>query len=97
MRSVPYCDHMEVGVRELKAKLSEHLERVEHGEVLTVTSRGRRVAQIIPVPGTDNLERGVAEGWISRAAARAPEPVIRQRPRVGTPTTAELISRDRGE
>jgi prevent-host-death family protein len=86
---------MEVGVRELKAKLSEHLDRVEHGEVLTVTSRGRRVAQIIPVPG-DNLERGVAEGWISRGTERPPEPVIRQRPRAGTPTTTELISQDRG-
>jgi prevent-host-death family protein len=87
---------MDIGVRELKAKLSEHLARVEHGEVLTVTSRGRRVAQIIPVPGADNLERGVAEGWISRGAERPPEPVIRQRPRAGTPTTTELISQDRG-
>ena len=87
---------MEVGVRELKAKLSEHLVRVERGEVLTVTSRGRRVAQIIPVPGGDNLVRGVAEGWISRQAERPPEPVIRQRPRAGTPTTTELIAQDRG-
>jgi prevent-host-death family protein len=87
---------MEVGIRELKAKLSEHIERVGHGEVLTVTSRGRRVAQIIPVPGGDNLVRGVAEGWISRRAERPPEPVIRQRPRAGTPSTTELISQDRG-
>ena len=83
-------------MRELKARLSEHLERVARGEVVTVTSRGRRVAQIIPVPGRDNLERGLAEGWITRAADRPPAPVARQRPAAGTATTTELIAEDRG-
>jgi prevent-host-death family protein len=88
---------MEIGVRELKARLSESLERVRYGEVLTVTSRGRRIAQIIPVPGQDNLDRGLAEGWITRRTEKPPEPVVRQRPIQGTPSTTELISRDRGE
>lgn len=87
---------MEVGVRELKARLSEHLERVARGEVLTVTSRGRRVAQIIPVSGRDAVERGMAEGWITRSADRPPELVVRQRPVPGTRSTTELISQDRG-
>lgn len=86
---------MDVAIRDLKARLSEHLERVARGETLTVTSRGRRVAQIVPVVGRANLERGLAEGWITRKADRAPEPVARQRPRPGTLTTTELISRDR--
>lgn len=83
-------------MRDLKARLSEHLERVAAGEVITVTSRGRRVAQIVPVPGRGQLDRGLAEGWITRRAERPPEPVIRQRPLPGTPTTTELIARDRG-
>ena len=87
---------MEVGVRDLKAHLSEHLERVANGEVITVTSRGRRVAQIVPVPGRDNLDRGLAEGWVTRQIERPPEPVLRQRPLRGTPTTTELITQDRG-
>jgi prevent-host-death family protein len=87
---------MEVGVRELKARLSEHLERVARGEVLTVTRRGRRVAQIIPVAGREAIHRGLAEGWIEREAERLPEPVARQRPTPGTKTTTELISQDRG-
>lgn len=87
---------MEVGIRDLKARLSEHLERVARGDVITVTSRGRRVAQIVPVFGRDNVPRGLAEGWITRQAERDPEPVARQRPLAGTPTTTELISRDRG-
>jgi hypothetical protein len=45
--------------------------------------------------GRDNLERGLAGGWITRQVERAPEAVVRQRPLPGTPTTTELISRDR--
>lgn len=87
---------MDIGIRDLKAHLSEHLERVANGEVITVTSRGRRVAQIVPVLGSDNLDRGLAEGWITRQIERPPEPVLRQRPLRGTPTTTELITQDRG-
>ena len=87
---------MDVGIRDLKARLSEHLDRVARGEVITVTSRGRRVAQIVPVLGRDALDRGLAEGWITREVERPPEPVLRQKPLAGTPTTTELISQDRG-
>jgi prevent-host-death family protein len=38
-----------VGVRELKARLSEFLWRVEAGQRLTVTDRGRPVALLTPV------------------------------------------------
>jgi len=87
---------MDVGIRDLKARLSDYLARVARGEVITVTSRGRRVAQIVPVPGRDSLERGLAEGWITRGVDRPPEPVVRHRPLADTPTTTELISQDRG-
>jgi prevent-host-death family protein len=87
---------MDVGIRDLKARLSEHLDRVAQGEVITVTNRGRRVAQILPIVGRDHLERGLSEGWITRTSARPPAALVRQRPRSGTPTTTELISRDRG-
>lgn len=36
----------QVGVRELKNRLSEYLRRVDHGEVILVTDRGRPVAEI---------------------------------------------------
>lgn len=87
---------MNIGVRDLKARLSEYLERVAEGEVITVTSRGRRVAMIVPVPGRGSLERGLAEGWLTRGSDRGPVAVVRQRPRPGTLTTTELISLDRG-
>lgn len=86
---------MEVGIRELKARLSEYLQRVERGEIIRVTHRGRAVAQIMPMPGRDNLERGLKERWIAREEDRPPEPVVRQRPRPGTASSTELIRRDR--
>lgn len=43
-----------VGVRELRQNLSKHLERVKHGETLTVTERGKEVAKLVPsVPDDD--------------------------------------------
>lgn len=88
---------MDVGVRELKAKLSDHLERVAKGEVITVTSRGRRIAQIIPIAGSDNVERGLREGWLHRKVDRPPESFVPFKPRPETPTTTEIISMDRDE
>jgi prevent-host-death family protein len=90
-----YGDYMEIGVRELKAKLSEVLARVERGEVVGVSSRGRRIAQIVPAPGVANIERGLAEGWITRAVDGPPTAVTRRRPKPGTPATSELIRADR--
>ncbi|NGZ11799.1 MAG: type II toxin-antitoxin system prevent-host-death family antitoxin [Nitrospira sp. LK70] len=38
----------QVGVRELKNRLSRYLKRVQGGEEITVTDRGRSVARIVP-------------------------------------------------
>jgi prevent-host-death family protein len=43
----------EVGVRALKAKLSEHLAHVKSGGVVTVTERGRPIARLVPVEGVE--------------------------------------------
>lgn len=37
---------LRVGIRELKAKLSEYLKKVRRGETLLVTDRGRIIAEI---------------------------------------------------
>jgi prevent-host-death family protein len=39
---------MQVGVRELKAKTSDVLRRVEHGEIIEITNHGRVVARLVP-------------------------------------------------
>lgn len=82
-------------MRELKAKLSEVLSRVEHGEIVDVTSRGRRIAQIGPAPGGAKIEQGLAEGWITRRVDGPPTAVTRRSPKPGTLTTSEIIRADR--
>ena len=56
-----------IGVRELKAHLSEYLGRVRAGERITVTDRGRAIATISPIdqpPTPEWLRRLVAEGVV---------------------------------
>ena len=38
-----------VGIRELKAKLSQYLERVRDGEEILITDRQKEVALVIPI------------------------------------------------
>lgn len=57
-------DYMQVGVRELKAKLSEFIGRAAKGESVIVTDRGRPVAQLGPLTGYSAVEQGIEEGWI---------------------------------
>ena len=39
-----------IGIRQLKAELSQQLRRVAAGETISVTDRGRVIATITPVP-----------------------------------------------
>jgi prevent-host-death family protein len=54
----------EVGVRELKAKLSAYLAAVQSGQEFLVTDRGRPVARLSPVRGgaDEHLARLIEEG-----------------------------------
>ena len=67
-----------VGVRELRQRASELLRRVETGETIEITDRGRPVALLSPIPAGSPYERMVASGEIQCAAADFddfPEPV----------------------
>lgn len=39
---------MKLGVKELRLRISEVLERVSHGEEVTILKRGRPAARIVP-------------------------------------------------
>jgi prevent-host-death family protein len=60
----------EAGIRDLRDHLSRYLERVQAGEELTVTDRGRPIARLIPVEGPHTFDRLVAEGLVTPAATR---------------------------
>lgn len=70
-----------VGVRELKNRLSAHLDRVKAGEEITVTEHGRPVARLIPVgPDVDRMAALVAAGIVrppTTAARHLPERRVR--------------------
>lgn len=87
---------MDVGVRELKARLSEYLDRAESGELIRVTERGKPKALLGPLPGGDNIERGIREGWITPAANRGPFPPLRRRFKAKR-TLDEILAEDRGD
>lgn len=87
---------MDVGVRELKARLSEFLDRASEGELIRVTERGKPKALLGPLPGADNLERGIREGWITPAKRRGPKPKTWKRFKAKR-TLAEILAEDRGE
>lgn len=88
---------MDVGVRELKARLSEYLHRAQRGEVIRVTSRGVPKAMLVapPVQSRDErpVDRGVREGWVT-VAQRHDRPEPPPRLRIDR-TIAELLDEDR--
>lgn len=51
-----------VGIRQLRQRASELLRRVEAGETIEVTDRGRPVAVLAPLPDRGALERLRASG-----------------------------------
>ena len=67
-----------VGVRELRQRASELLRRVEAGETIEVTDRGRPVALLGPLPEGEPLERLRAAGEVIPAVGDLddlPEPL----------------------
>lgn len=58
-----------VGVRELRQRASELLRRVEHGETIEVTDRGRPVAVLAPIPDRGSLGELRATGQLEPAMA----------------------------
>jgi prevent-host-death family protein len=88
---------MDVGIRELKAHLSEYMARVAAGEVFTVTDRGVPRALLSPVGGDGELARGLAEGWVTRRSTAPPGEAEPVDPVPETPRSEEILSEDRGD
>ncbi len=84
---------MDVGVRELKAKLSEYLALASNGEEVTVTDRGRPIAHIIATHGRSDIERGIDEGWIEAPRRHSLDDVPRHR---GHRSVLDVLDEDRG-
>ncbi len=86
-----------VGIRELKAKLSEFVRDVKSGATIIVTERGRRVARIVPEasPLDERLEALQIAGSILWSGRRlgTTQPNARAR---GSRTVADIVVENRG-
>jgi prevent-host-death family protein len=84
-----------VGIRELKDSASSIIDRVEAGEPITVTRRGRPVAQIVSSAMPPHLAALIAEGAVrpAKGARHLPKPT---KPRGAGKSAAEYVSEGRG-
>ncbi len=85
---------MEVGVRELKAKLSEYVGKAAAGESVVVTDRGTPVARLVGFDENAALERGIEEGWIEAPRRTSLGPVATEYEAASAVLTA--LDQDRG-
>jgi len=58
---------MEVGIRELKARLSLYVSEAADGATIVITDRGKPVARLTAINEASHFERGLDEGWIEPA------------------------------
>lgn len=86
----------QVGVRKLKDRLSGYLKRVQGGEEIVVTERGRPVARIVPAKPSSIkrvLEPMLREGAVrwsgGKPCGASRRPVIHGR------TLADMVKEDR--
>ena len=85
-----------LGIRELKATLSECLREVKAGRTVVVTERGAAVARIIPegtsvIERVEGLRKAGTVAWSGRRLRRI-KPVAHVR---GNRTVADLVSENR--
>jgi prevent-host-death family protein len=83
---------MNVGIKELRDRLSRHLATVREGGTVTITDHGQPIARIVPVGAPTALERLIAEGRVRPATRRkrpSPEPIV------VTGSVSDLISDQR--
>ena len=96
-----------VGIRELKNRLSHYVRKVEAGDVVIVTDRGRVVAELVP-PGWHRPAADVHIGLLElarRDGLRMPTAQVdaalfdQPRPRIdmGGLTVQDLIDLERGD
>lgn len=86
---------MDVAVSDLRAHLSEWLQRARDGQQVVVTDRGVPVARLLGIDATDLLERLTANGVIS-PPKRATRPTAsgRSRPHSRRPV-ADFVGEQR--
>jgi prevent-host-death family protein len=87
---------MTVGVRELKAHLSEYLRQIKMGKTIVITEHGKLVGRLIPAglslsEKMEALQRAGILRWNGKKL-----PKVKHRPKLrGQKTVADLLIEDR--
>jgi prevent-host-death family protein len=84
---------VEVGIRELRADLSRWLKRVQQGEEVLITDRGKPIARIVQADGRSRLDELIAAGIVRAAPHRGPRRV--PRPVQLYATVSDLVAEQR--
>lgn len=84
---------MNVGIRELKAHLSEYVGKAADGENIVVTDRGKPVARLVGLSGSSMLDRGIEDGWITPPSRSRLTPAKRFK---APQSTSAALDEDRG-
>lgn len=85
------------GVRELRQRASELLRRVEAGETIEITDRGRPVAVLAPLPEQGPIDRLRATGDLEPAGSDLkdlPEPLPLAPGQAAPSSVLERLRRD---
>jgi prevent-host-death family protein len=85
------------GIRELRQRASELLRRVEAGETIEITDRGRPVAVLAPLPNQRPIERLRATGDLEPAGSDLkdlPEPLPLAPGQVAPSSVLDRLRRD---
>lgn len=83
-----------IGIRELRQRASDYLRRVEAGETIEITDRGRPVARLTPIGEESTLERLRSTGALARASTdRLPEPL----PATTEPSSSQRLAELRAD
>jgi prevent-host-death family protein len=75
---------VKVGVRELRLNLSSWLDRVQGGDEVVVTNRGKTVARIVPPQSKSRLQELIEQGRVT-PAKRPKTPIDRSKLPVAPP------------
>ena len=86
----------EVGIRELKARLSAYLRHVKAGGTVTITERGTPIGRIVPLAQSTEaqLEALSQVGLVAWSGERLP-PLVPVARATGDRTVADLLLEDR--
>jgi prevent-host-death family protein len=84
-----------IGLRELRQRASEYLRKVEAGQTVEITTRGRPVAMLVPLRAANRIERLVREGRVIPARGDLLTLGAPLRPRRGVERPSAALTRAR--